>query len=101
MKTKLLRFFSPIVSALQVALLRLSMVDGAPGLSLDDLAEVLVWVKTLSGTSMSNAAKAASAAEWIGKEFGGKLPDAAQWPWLRGALGWVAYLIAVRLKIVS
>jgi hypothetical protein len=87
-------FYNPICSAFKFAALKLSMVDGKPGLTAADFMEVVQWTVNLRTNGGSNAEKATLIADAIIAAFGSKLPN---WPWIPYALGWAAHYVAKRL----
>lgn len=87
--------FSPIAGAFRAAVLALSKVDGKPGLSSDDFSKVIEWTVNLRKSTASNADKAIMIAEQIVTTFGVKLPN---WSWLPAAIGWIAHIVAKRIK---
>ena len=87
-------FFAPIAAAFRAAALRLSMVDGKPGLSVDDFSKVIDWTINLRSGKDTNATKATIIADAIVVTFGHKLPV---WPWIPYAIGWAAHYVAKRL----
>jgi hypothetical protein len=87
-------FFSPIASAFKFAALKLSMVDGKPGLTADDFMEIVQWTINLRSHTAKDGEKATMIADAIIAAFGSQLPV---WPWVPYALGWVAHYVAKRL----
>ena len=92
---KLNSFFSPIAAAFRAAALRLSMVDGSPGLSAADFMKMVEWSITLRTSTVADGEKATLIADAILSAFGAKLPA---WPWIPYALGWAAHYVAKRLS---
>jgi len=87
-------FFSPIASAFKFAALKLSMVDGKPGITSEDFMRIVQWSVNLRTNGGSNEEKATLIANAILASFGVRLPN---WPWIPYAIGWVAHYVSKRL----
>ena len=93
--------FTPVVSAIRAAALRLSMADGVPGLTVADFEAVVQRAALLSQDKTNKSYKAQALAAWIRQVFGAKLPASDKWDWVPGALGWAAVIVGRRLGVVS
>lgn len=93
-------FFNPIAGAFRAAVLKLSSVDGQPGLTMADFTFVLNKVKDLNVTTLTNDMRAKMLAEWIRTTFGNQLPQAAKWSWVPSVIGWVAVQVAKRVGLI-
>ncbi len=89
--------FSPIAAFLKSSFLRLSALDGKPGLSESDFEMVLLWVRSAATASNStNQGKASMVSNLMTDRFGDKVPS-----WLIEVLVWLAYSYAKRKGIVA
>ena len=92
---------SPIVSALIAAGVRLSQVDGKPGLSADDFRMAVAQARNLATTSLPPEVKAVRLAQWIRAAFFEKITNHPAWDWVPLALGWLAVVVGRRLKLIA
>lgn len=84
--------FSPIAAFLKSSFLRLSALDGKPGLSTEDFEIVLLWVRSASSASnLNNQARAKVVKDLVTDRFGDKVPS-----WIVEVLVWLAYSYAKR-----
>lgn len=93
-------WFSPVVSFLTGAVVKLSKVDGKAGLSPDDFRIVVAKAKELASDTTNKAVKAQQLAAYIRRAFGVHLPNAENWGWVPDVIGWAAVQIAKRLKLI-
>ena len=93
--------FSPVVSALIAAGVRLSQVDGKPGLSADDFRLAIAQARNLATTSLPADVKADRLAEWIRAGFSHQITNHPGWDWVPLALGWLAVVVGRRLKLIA
>ena len=85
----------PIVSAVRSAALKLSMVDGKPGLTKDDFMKIVEWTASIDSASKTGAQKATEVTDAVIEAFGLKLSD--KWAWVPYVLTWAAHFVAKRL----
>ena len=94
--------FSPICSFLQAAFVKLSQVDGKPGLSLDDFKQCVEYVLAARDRykSVHNEKAGSLKNHWVSQWLLDEFEDNIS-PWIANTLVWIAYAFAKRKGYLS
>lgn len=92
--------FSPIVTFIKSAALKLSALDGKPGLSSGDFEVIVHWVQEQEYENQDKGpAKHAVVVDLVKASMGTKLP--AQYGWVVDVIVWAAYHYAQRKGVIA
>lgn len=92
--------FSPVVSFIKKAALKVSTLDGKPGLSGADFEVVVNWVQDQEYENQDKGPdKHQAVVDLVRAELGRKLP--AKYAWVAHLIVWAAYHYAQRKGLIS
>jgi hypothetical protein len=94
-KSKIKLWLSPVAKFCQASFLKMTMLDGKPGLTIGDFEIVAGWCLKISRQDIGKSEKQSAIVELVMTVFGDRIPA-----WTVNILVWLAYQYLKRLGVL-